>query len=434
MITSPYIARKTRLDRRTFLRGAGGACLGLPFLEAMIPAFAARGATIAAPKRLVAMSAGLGFHAPFLFPSQEGKDVPLTPYLEKIKAHRDKMTLLSGLSHPEQQGASGHSSQMTWLTSAKHPGLAGFRNSISLDQLIANEIGGETRLPYLALAVSGNSLSWTSNGVEIPAEGSPSRLFQKMFLQGDQRAIADEMRRLKRGRSILDTVGARARRLEAGLGERDREKLDEYLTSVRDLEIRLQQSQNWAVKPKPRVEAAPPKDIEDRQDAIAQQRLMYEMIVLALQTDSTRTITFSLGGMNAVPSNIPGVENDWHNLSHHGRDDEKIAELKLIELAEFEAFNDFLTRLRDIDDQGTSLLDHTAVLFGSNLGNASAHDWRNLPIIVAGGGFKPNGYVAHDEKNNTPLSNLFVTLAQHMGIGIDSFGSSTAAGVRGLES
>jgi len=433
-MNSPYIARKTSLNRRTFLRGAGGACLGLPFLEAMIPAFVARGAPAAAPKRLVAMSAGLGFHAPFLFPSQEGKDAPLTPYLEKIKAHRDKMTLLSGLSHPEQQGASGHSSQMTWLTSAKHPGLAGFRNSVSLDQLIANEIGGETRVPYLALAVSGNSLSWTSNGVEIPAEGSPSRLFQKMFIQGDQRAVAEEMRRLKKGRSILDTVGARARRLEAELGERDREKLDEYLTSVRDLEVRLQQSQEWAVKPKPVVDAAPPRDIEDRQDAIAQQRLMYEMIVLALQTDSTRTITFSLGGMNAVPSNIAGVENDWHNLSHHGRDDEKIAELKLIELAEFEAFNDFLTRLRGIDDQGSSLLDHTAILFGSNLGNASAHDWRNLPIIVAGGGFKPNGYVAHDEKNNTPLSNLFVSLAQHMGMEIDSFGSSTAAGVRGLES
>ncbi len=153
------------------------------------------------------------------------------------------------------------------------------------------------------------------------------------------------------------------------------------------------------------------------------------MIVLALQTDSTRTITYQLSGMNSVPT-IPGVKSDWHGLSHHGKDPDKIEELKIIEEAEFVAFNEFLNKLRSIEENGRTLLDHTAVLFGSNLGNASAHDWHNLPIIVAGGGYKHGSYVAHDASNNTPLANLFVDLAQRMGVEIDQFGSSTAAGVQ----
>jgi hypothetical protein len=157
------------------------------------------------------------------------------------------------------------------------------------------------------------------------------------------------------------------------------------------------------------------------------------MIVLALQTDSTRAITLSLGGMNAVPSNIPGVKTDWHNLSHHGKDESKIAELRLIEEAELVALNRFLGQLRSVDENGRSLLDNTAVLFGSNLGNASSHDWHNLPILLAGGGYRHGAYVAHDPKNNTPLANLFVALAQRMGLDTDAFGSSTAEGVRGLE-
>ena len=186
-------------------------------------------------------------------------------------------------------------------------------------------------------------------------------------------------------------------------------------------------------RPKPKVDAGQPQDIADKTDAIAKQELLYDMIVLAIQTDSTRTITYQLSGMNAVPK-IGGVSSDWHGLSHHGKDPAKIEELKLIEAAEFKAFNRFLTKLSSVIENGKSLLDHTAILYGSNLGNASAHDWHNLPTIVAGGGFKHGSYVAHDKDNNTPLANLFVTLAQRMGVETDRFGSSTAAGIRGLES
>ena len=429
------------LHRRHFLRGSGATALSLPFLEAMGPSWGQRvlGAprgdesqNEGSPKRFVAMCATLGFHAPFLFPKSQGSEYQMTPYLQCLADHRERFTIFSGLSHPEQQGSSGHASELTWLTSAPRPGLAGFRNTISLDQQIADRIGIQTRFPYLALSTSGRSMSWTSNGVEIPAMTSPSKLFKALFIEGTEDEKAAEIRALKRGRSILDSVGSRAREFESQLGAIDRRKLGEYLTAVRDLETRLQQSEGWIRHPKPKVDATEPQDITDRNDAIAKQRLMYDLIALALQTDSTRTITFQLSGMNAVPV-VPGVRSDWHGLSHHGKDPKKIRELQIIEDAEFVAFNDFLTKLHDIKENGRSLLDSTAVLFGSNLGNASAHDWRNLPIILAGGGYQHGKYVAHDANDNTPLSNLFVSLAQRMGLETDQFGSSTAAGIRGLD-
>ncbi|NND99418.1 MAG: DUF1552 domain-containing protein [Pirellulaceae bacterium] len=424
------------LSRRHFLRGTGAAAIALPFLDAMGPTLGQR--VLAAtpetpsPKRFVAMCATLGFHVPFLFPDKEGMDFTATAYLSKLKDHRDQLTVISGLSHPEQQGNNGHASEMTWLTSAQRPGLAGFRNTISLDQVIADQIGFHTRYPYLALSTSGRSMSWTSNGVEIPGMSSPAKLFKALFIQGTPQEIENEVRGLKRGRSILDTVAGRARELDDSLGHRDQEKIDEYLTALRDLELRLQQSEGWVRRPKPKVDVQPPQDVQDKADAIAKQRLLYDLIVMALQTDSTRTVTYQLSGMNAVPK-IEGVSSDWHGLSHHGKDPEKIDELRRIEEAEFVVFNEFLTKLSAIQENGKSLLDHTAILYGSNLGNASAHDWHNLPTIVAGGGFQHGSYLAHDEKNNTPLANLFVTLAQRMGVQTDQFGSSTAAGIRGLD-
>ena len=430
-MNAPHLSTRPALSRRHFLRGAGSAMLGLPVLEAMTPNFS-RAASTVSPKRFVAMCATLGFHGPHLFPTQEGLDYDPSPYLAKLKDHRRDFTLFSGLSHPEQQGNNGHASEMTWLTSARRPGLAGFKNSISLDQVIANTIGSETRHPFLALSTNGRSMSWTANGVELPGETSPAKLFKALFIQGTEAEVAAEMKSFQRGRSILDTVLGEAKSLGRELGARDKGKLEEYLASVRELEVRLQESEGWVQKPKPQVAVELPKDVQDKNDAIAKQRLMNDMIVLALQTDSTRTITFQLAGMNAVPT-IPGVKNDWHNLSHHGKDPAKIDELKIIEEAEFDVFGEFLTKLKSVSENGKSLLDHTAVLYGSNLGNASSHDWRNLPVLVAGGGFKHQGYVAHDEKDNTPFANLFVPLAQRMGVEIDQFGSSTSAGVRGLE-
>lgn len=428
---NPYLALGRSLSRRHFLRGVGGTALGLPLLEAMCPAFS-KASTVSSPKRFVSMCATLGFHAPHLFPETPGADYELTPYLAELADHKSDFTIFSGLSHPEQQGNNGHASEMTFLTSQRHPGLAGFKNTISLDQRIAREIGSLTRYPYLALSTGGSSLSWTSSGVEIPGQSSPAKLFKALFLNGTEKEIVAEKKQFERGRSILDTVLGEAKKLDKKLGTKDREKLDEYLTSVRELEIRLEESEAWAERPKPQVDAEPPTDIQDKQDAIGKQRLMNDMIVLALQNDSTRTVTFRLGGLNAVPA-IPGVKTDWHNLSHHGKDPKKLDELKIIENAQFEVFSEFLGKLKSIEENGKSLLDRTAVLYGSNLGNASSHSWRNLPIIVAGGGYKHGSYVAHDADHNTPLANLFVSMAQRMGVQTETFGSSTAAGVRGLE-
>ena len=425
-----FIATKTSLNRRAFLKGTG-ATVALPFLSAMTPAFAK---TAAAPKRFVAMNAGLGFHAPNFIPTEAGANYKTPVYLEKLAAHRKDFTVFSGLSHPNSNGANGHTSELTWLTSAPRPGLAGFKNTISLDQLMARHIGAATRFPSMTIGARGSSLSWTANGVQIPVQMHPAKIFRQLFVDGTEQEVAEELKNLERGRSILDTVMDDAKLLSISLGARDRDKLDEYFTSVRELEIRLQQNKEWAKRPKPKVDYKEPQDVADRNDILAKQRLMNDLTLLALQTDSTRVIAYSLGGMNAVPSNIPGVRTDWHMLSHHGRDEQKIEELTRIEAAEFAVFSEFLTKLKGVKEAGGHLLDHTAILFGSNLGNASSHSWRNLPILLAGGGYKHGHHAAHDPENNTPFANLFVPLAQRMGVEIDQFGSSTASTIQGLES
>lgn len=414
-----YTATKRPLDRRAFLRGTG-TVLSLPFLEAMVPAFATRAQAAVAqpPPRFMAMCATLGFHTPFLFPQEVGSDYTLTPYLEPLKDLKGDFSVLSGLQHEEQNGANGHTSEMTWLTSAKHPGLAGFKNSISIDQLIAEQIGSQTRFPSLILGTGSDSISWSASGVPLPAENSPSKAFQQLFVDGTPAEIAAQVRSLKRGRSILDTVMGQAKKLHGELGKRDQEKLDEYFSAVRDLEGRLVQNEAWAQQPKPKVDAKPPTDIQSRTDAIGKMNLMLDLVVLALQNDSARTVTLRLNGMNAVPE-IEGVKNDWHNLSHHGQDAAKIEELKVIEKAEFTALAAFLTKMK-----AAALLDSTAVLFGSNLGNASAHSTANLPLLLAGGGFKHGRHIAIDKEKHV-FSNLFVSLAQRMGVETDKFGFST---------
>jgi len=434
---TPHLAAKPALSRRAFLRGTG-SLFALPWLDAMLPAFATRAQAAAAttpPRRFIAMNYGLGFHGPHLFPKKAGRDYELTPYLDAIKEHRADFTLLSGLSHVEQNGANGHTSEMTWLTAARHPGLPGFRNSVSLDQFLVEKLTPDTRFPFLTLNVGGSeSLSWTANGVNLPAESSPSKLFAALFVSGSPTELKQQVKDIRRGRSILDTVNGEAKKLERELGPRDREKLDQYLTSVRDLESRLQASEAWAQKPKPQVNVKPPVDVQDRYDILARTRLMHDLMTLALQTDSTRVITYKAGGFNPVPK-IEGVDTGWHDLSHHGQEAEKIAELKRIELAEFQELNRLLTLLKGAEEGGKTLLDNTTLLIGSNLGNASSHSWRDLPLIVAGGGFRHGQHVVAGGVglDNARFSNLLVQIAQGMGVEVDRFGTSNGMGVKGLE-
>lgn len=409
------------LNRRTFLR-SGGVGVALPFLNAMLPS---RAEAAAPPRRLVTICASLGLYAPNLYPSDPAAGLAATPYLDALAEHRDHLTLFSGLSHPEQAGANGHSSEVTWLTCARHPGMGGFRNTISVDQFAAERLGSETRMPSLTLSTSGQTgQSYTRGGVMVPASSQPSRVFAKLFLDGNAGEVEAQVRRMREGRSVLDTVGAEARRLGAGMGAADRETLDEYFTSVRELEQRMVKAEAWAKKPKPKVDATAPKDIPNESDLIGRMRLLLELIPLALQTDSTRLVTVLIQGRNDVPP-VDGVSIDHHNLSHHGQDPVKIEQLRRVEEAEMKALAGLLTSLRAKGEAGGTLLDHTMVLFGSNLGNANSHDWRNLPILLAGGGFKHGRRRAFDEKDNKPLANLFVTLLQNLGVETGAFGSST---------
>lgn len=417
------------LSRRSFLRGVG-VSLALPMLDAMWPT-RARAAAAQPPKRMVAICTSLGIYGPALFPKETGGDYALTPYLEMLKEHRKDLTVFSGLSHPEQNGADGHSSEMTWLTSARHPGLGGFRNSISLDQFVAEKIGVETRFPSITLGTNNTSQSYTRAGVMIPAETKPSVMFARLFMDGQPWEIQQQMKKLREGRSIMDAVQDEAKRFGARVGAADREKLDEYFTSVREMEQRLLKAEEWVQKPKPKIDAKQPSDIAEQNDIIGRMQLLFDLVPLALQTDSTRLITVLVQGRGDVPP-VPGVSIDHHNLSHHGQDPEKIRQLELIETAEFQAYARLLTALKQKTEGSTPLLDNTMVLFGSNLGNANSHDWTNLPVLLAGGGFQHGRHLAFDAKNNVPFCNLFVQMLQKMGVEVDKFGSSTAASVPGL--
>lgn len=415
------------LSRRTFLR-ASGVAVSLPFLESLGPRAQAAEKTTSR-RRLVAVNVGLGLHAPNIVPKQAGRNYELPPYLKAIQEFREDFTFLSGTSHPGVGG--GHQSGKSFLTAAKHPSSAGFKNSISLDQLAAEKLGTATRFRSLSLSMSGPGLSWSRSGVEIPTESRPSQVFQRLFLEGKASEKAQQVQRLKDGQSVLDVVMEKAGRMQKRLGGRDREKMEQYFNSVREAERRLVKAQAWEKLPKPKVDAKPPRDITDRSQMLERLGLLYDMTYLALETDSTRFVTLFDTGMNAVPS-IQGVDTDYHMLSHHGKDPTKIGQLTIVETGVIKVLGQFLQKLKDSQEEGANLLDQTMVLFGSNLGNASSHDTKNMPILLAGGGFNHGQHLAFDQKNNYPLPKLYVSMLQRLGLDIDTFGDTTGT-LDGLE-
>lgn len=403
--------------RQSTLRGAGVA-LALPILESL----GSETKASSPRRRIVAIDIGLGLHAPNIIPEQAGFDYRLPPYLELLADFKNEFTVISGTSHPEVGG--GHSSYKSFLTCAPHPNSAGFRNTISLDQLAATEIGSQTRFASLSLSSSGPGLSWSRSGVEIPTLTRPSIIFQKLFLGGKPDEQARQIQRLRDGQSILDVVMDKTRTLNRRVSRGDQDKLNQYYDAVREAERRLAKAESWAERPKPTVDQKPPIDETDHRKMVEQMRLMYDVMHLALQTDSTRFITYNFAGMNSVPV-IPGIDIDYHNLSHHGKDPAKLAQLKIVESAVVREFSAFLSKLHQSQESEGSLLDTTMVLFGSNLGNASSHDTKNMPILLAGGGFQHGQHLAFDQGNNYPLPNLFVSMLQRLGLEIDSFATST---------
>lgn len=419
----------TPLSRRSFLRAAG-VSLALPALESFTQATHA--AAAAGPiRRLVACCTTLGIHGENLFPKQAGRDFALTPYLEPLKDFRNDLTVFSGVSHPEVDG--GHSSEASFLSAAPHPGASSFRNTISLDQFVLEKLPPATRFSSLVLNTGngGVGLSVSRSGVKVPADYRPSEVFKKLFVNGSPKEVAQQSERLRDGQSIMDAVAGDAKRLATRVTARDREKLDEYFTTVREVEQRLKLAEAWAQKPKPTVNVPPPTDVQNAADFVARTQLMFDLAHLALQTDSTRVITIAISGHNSVPP-VKGITIDWHNLSHHGKDPEKLAQLRIIELEQMRLLAGFIGKLKASKEAGSDLLTNTSVLYGSNLGNASSHDTKNMPMLLLGGGYKHGQHLAFDEKQNYPLPNLYVSVLQRLGIEANKFASSTGT-MRGLE-
>lgn len=414
-----YIS-KPALARRTFLRGAG-SIVALPLLDAMRPTFAAAAAAgDEAPLRMVAIQTNQGIMPQFFFPETAGKDYAATPYLEQLAAHRDNMTVFSGVSLPGVDG--GHAADKCFLTATPHPARGGFRNGISLDQLAADTVGNETRYPSLVLAMSNENrtLSYTRSGAPIPAEDSPRKLFEKLFLEGKPEELEARVESLRQGRSMLDFVGEQSKRLNRALSKADQGRMDQYYTSVRELERRMHSAEEWQYKPKPKVDAEAPNDIEDRAALAPRTQLMFDVMKLALETDSTRIISLFIDTTSI------------HNLTHHGGRPEAIAELKGHESSQFDALNNFLTSLTESTENGQQLLDRTMVLYGTCMGSANSHSNANLPVLLAGGGFKHGQHLAFDSKNNYPLSNLYLSMLHRLGMEVDSFSTSKGT-MQGLE-
>ncbi len=433
------IHKTPALHRRSFLRSSG-VLLGLPLLDAMVPAFSrvAAGAETPgqSPRRMIAICNNLGVLPDRFFPQGTGKDYELSPYLSELAEFRQHFTVFSGVSHPGVDGS--HASDVSFLTAAPHPGGGGFRNTISLDQVIASQVGHQTRFPSLTLGVNvqqgRRSLSYTASGALIPCEDSALAVYKRLFLQGSEAEVERQIRRLQLGESIMDAVADQAKALNRKLGPADRDRMDQYMTAVRDVEKSLVTSQDWQRKPKPEPPVDPPQDPGSKAQYMEKTRLMYQMARLALETDSTRAVTLLLDSSNSPTIDVEGAEitDGYHNLSHHGRSEKKLQQLDAIDRQHMRLLGQLLGELQERQESDGTLLDNTTVMYGSNFGDANTHVTTNMPVILAGGRFRHGSHLAFDTENNYPLPNLFVSMLQQMGLEVDRFASATGT-MRGLD-
>jgi hypothetical protein len=427
---SPHIMTAA-MDRRCFLRGLGVG-LALPALECMSPLFGRSATKQKPPRRMLLISNNLGVLPDPFFPREVGAGYMPSPYLEELKELRDDFTVFSGLSHPAVMG--GHSTENCFLTGAKDPTGSGFRNTISLDQYALEELGQRTRFPTLNLGVNidkaNRSLSWTRDGALLPAEDSPAALFRRMFVQGSKAEVERRVHQLRGRGSILDVVSADMRRFQLTLGRHDQSRLDQYFTSVRELEQGLHTAGEWEQKPKPQPSAnlKEPVDIREKARFFPKLKLMLSMAQLAFESDATRVISLMVDGFATPVFEISEEEKSvagYHTLSHHGQSKAKLAQLKKVDLRQMQVLHDLLQQLAGKPEAGARLLDQTMVLFGSNMGDANVHNNTNLPILLAGGGFKHGQHLAFDRHQNTPLSNLYISMLQRLGVEADRFSSGT---------
>ncbi len=439
-MSTPTPASPQVVNRRFFLRAAG-VSLALPLLESLSPRVLGAGLGVAGkagkaiggsrPTRMVCIGNMLGFYQPEFFPKQTGRGYVLPSLLQPMAPVQNDFTLYSGLDHGVK---GGHFAIHAFLSGVRQVDAKGMpEGNISLDQRAAETIGGATRFPSLAIGSEdglhgGCMMCWTRSGTRVPPIPGPRQLFQKLFItenEHDRGRVAD---RFARQGSILDAVNGDAKSLGRQLGRRDQEKLDEYFSSVRDVEKQLELGKRWADVPKPKPGMPEPPNT----GFVSDLPVIYDLIALALQTDSTRIATLEIAG--GFEASAFGLRKDYHALSHHGQVQESIEGLLKIEKYQMEQFARFLAKLKALEDGDGKLLDHTMVLFGSGMGNANAHTNHNLPMIFAGGGYKHGEHRAYPEKGagRVPLSNLYLSMLQRFGVEANRFGLSSGT-MRDLE-
>lgn len=426
-----YTATMTNtLNRRRFILRSVAGSLALPGLTSLAEAaidgkgsiLATNGAGIGA-KRFVAIGNLLGFQQDQFFPKTVGKEFEETTLLKPLVENRKHITVYRGLDHGIR---GGHFAVHTFLSGVlHHESKHRVDGNVTIDQFIADEIGKQTRFPSLTVGSEGGihggcQLSWTRSGIRVPPITGPSELFEKLFVTESRRVRAQKARANSIQNSILDAVREEANSLSKRVNQEDKAKLDEYFTSIRDVEKRLETREQWIHQPKP----TPPFERPSNRNTVHDLPLLYELIALALQTDSTRVATLEIGG-SFLPQHL-GIKKSYHSLSHHGNDKEAIGHLITLETYQLEQFNRFLTRLAGIQDGDQSLLDSTAVLFGSGMGNGNSHKNSDLPIVLAGGGYGRGEFKMIDRKGpgKVPLCNLLLEMAHHMGVRKESFGTS----------
>ena len=433
------------ISRRTVLRGMG-ATIALPMLEIMTPRLRAAESDADRAARMVCIYTPHGVRNSTWYPGETGLDYTMSPTLEALTPLQDKVSILTGLCHPRMASNVGHAAAGRWLTGVNDGDrvlvdFASPNKSLSVDQLVANSIGAKTRWPSLQLSTEAGAgvparsrtLSFNSRGLPLPSMNVPRAVFNRLFVPDTAKDRAAERVRYQRQQSLLDNVMRQSKALERRLGKADRERLDEYLASIREVELQLDRNQKWLDHPKPEV------DTSDLQFAFKTRseflKVMYDLMFFSLQTDSTRIITFMSGvEVDTYKWGELGADKAYHLLQHHNGNKVDMDKLSKVDKREADLLAGFLTRLNETPQGDGSMLDHTMVMYGSGMNNGvgiedgkGSHSTRQLPTLFAGGGklgIKQGQHLVY-EKDTTPLCNLHVTLMQGMGLEREHFVDGT---------
>ena len=407
-------------DRRSFLKTAG-ICMALPYMPSLIGQ-TSRNSEVS-PNRMLFFDVWLGLEASAFFPKNSGKDYTLSPTLSPLKNHKNNFTVFSNVEHINVTG--GHRAQHALLSGVLLSDASKYsEGNITADIKAAEHVGVKTRYPSLHIGIqSGNNrMSWTRNGNSVPMVTSLSSLFKMLFIDDSKGEKARKNRALAENSSVIDVIMAQSKHVEKRLDKEDKNKLDEYLTSVRETERKLQTQQDWINKPKPKVKAPENMGGNIYKDTAETYETYYDLVLMALKTDSSRVVSMQFPGGGA-PIALDGVDTGYHLLSHHGKDPERLKQLHIIEKYHMEQLAKFMTKLQETKEAGSNLLEKTSIFMSGCMGNASSHSNRRLPALLAGGGFKHQGHMKMPKL--TEMTNIYVTMLQKFGMEIDKLGPST---------